>query len=47
MGDEEEAAEREKIFAAYQVNARLMSQAAPDAVFMHCLPGIEGWSYGK
>lgn len=42
MGDEEESSERERIFAAYQVNARLMSQAAPDAVFMHCLPAHRG-----
>lgn len=42
MGDEAEAAERERIFAPYQVNARLMSQAAPDAVFMHCLPAHRG-----
>lgn len=38
MGQESEAAERAKIFAAFQVNDALMSIAAPDAVFMHCLP---------
>jgi ornithine carbamoyltransferase len=42
MGQESEAAERAKIFAPYQVNARLMSQAAPDAVFLHCLPAHRG-----
>ena len=42
MGQEEEAAERAKIFAAFQVNARLMEQAAPDAVFLHCLPAHRG-----
>jgi ornithine carbamoyltransferase len=42
MGQEEEAAERAKIFAAFQVNSRLMEQAAPDAVFLHCLPAHRG-----
>lgn len=42
MGQEGEAAEREKIFAPYQVNEALMSQAAPDAVFLHCLPAHRG-----
>ncbi|HML18887.1 MAG TPA: ornithine carbamoyltransferase [Bryobacteraceae bacterium] len=38
MGQEEEAAERARIFAPYQVNEELFAQARPDAVFMHCLP---------
>ncbi|HET9400899.1 MAG TPA: ornithine carbamoyltransferase [Candidatus Acidoferrales bacterium] len=42
MGQESEAAERAKIFAAFQVNDALMSIAAPDAVFMHCLPAHRG-----
>ena len=42
MGQEEEAAEREEIFSAFQVNAKLMSRAAPHAVFMHCLPAHRG-----
>ncbi len=42
MGQESEAEARAKIFAPYQVNARLMSQAAPDAVFLHCLPAHRG-----
>ena len=42
MGQESEAEARAKIFAPYQVNAKLMSQAAPDAVFLHCLPAHRG-----
>ena len=42
MGQESEADARAAIFAPYQVNARLMSQAAPDAVFLHCLPAHRG-----
>lgn len=42
MGQEEEAAGRAKIFAAFQVNEELMSHAAEHAVFMHCLPAHRG-----
>jgi len=42
MGQEEESAARELAFARYQVNEGLLSQAAPDAVFMHCLPAHRG-----
>lgn len=42
MGQEEEAAARAKVFASLQVNDALMKQAAPDAVFMHCLPAHRG-----
>ena len=38
MGFENEAAERAQVFAPFQVNSALMERAAPDAVFMHCLP---------
>lgn len=42
MGQEDETEKRAKIFAPYQVNAKLMSQALPDAVFLHCLPAHRG-----
>jgi ornithine carbamoyltransferase len=42
MGQEAQAAERAKIFAAYQVNDELFAYAAPDAFFMHCLPAHRG-----
>jgi ornithine carbamoyltransferase len=42
MGQEKEAAKRRKHFAAHQVNAGLMSQARPGALFMHCLPAKRG-----
>jgi len=42
MGQEEEQKEREKAFAGFQVNSKLMLEAQPDALFMHCLPAHRG-----
>ncbi len=42
MGQETESAARENAFAGYQVNEALFAQAAPDAVFLHCLPAHRG-----
>ena len=42
MGQESEQQERLRIFKPYQVNAELMSLAASDALFMHCLPAHRG-----
>ncbi|HET9269052.1 MAG TPA: hypothetical protein VFO31_12850, partial [Vicinamibacterales bacterium] len=42
MGEEQEAEDRRVIFAPYQVNRALMKLAAPDALFMHCLPAHRG-----
>src|SRR5437879_1464021 len=41
MGQEDERAPRRAAFTGYQVNQRLMD-AAPGAVFMHCLPAHRG-----
>jgi ornithine carbamoyltransferase len=42
MGQEEEQKIREKAFAGYQVDAKLMSAAKKDAIFLHCLPAHRG-----
>ncbi|MHB8902263.1 MAG: ornithine carbamoyltransferase [Thermoguttaceae bacterium] len=42
MGQEAEMKQRQKAFAAYQVNSELMSKSPADAVFMHCLPARRG-----
>jgi len=42
MGQEEEQAVREKAFAGYCVDEKLMTYARPDALFMHCLPAHRG-----
>ena len=38
MGQEEEQQSRMKIFSPYQVDSKLMSEAADDVIFLHCLP---------
>jgi len=38
MGQEEEIAKREQVFPPYQVNAKLVSEADPKVIAMHCLP---------
>lgn len=47
MGQEDEKAERMAAFAGYQVNDELMSHAASDAIFMHCLPAYRGMEIGE
>lgn len=42
MGQEDEQAIRIERFAPYQVNAELMSHAASDALYLHCLPAHRG-----
>jgi ornithine carbamoyltransferase len=42
MGFEDEAEERKKQFAAYQVSESMMRLAKPEALFMHCLPAHRG-----
>jgi ornithine carbamoyltransferase len=42
MGQEHEATQRSGIFQPYQVNRKLMAEAASHAVFMHCLPAHRG-----
>jgi ornithine carbamoyltransferase len=42
MGQEAETEERRDAFGRYQVNARLLDAAGPDALVMHCLPAHRG-----
>ena len=42
MGQKEEVEKREKIFADYQVNKKLMESTGKDTMFMHCLPAERG-----
>jgi ornithine carbamoyltransferase len=42
MGQEDEAAKRQKDFSGWRVDKRVMSLARKDAIFMHCLPAHRG-----
>lgn len=42
MGFEAEEKMRRQVFKPYQVNRKLMEQAGPGALFMHCLPAHRG-----
>jgi ornithine carbamoyltransferase len=42
MGQEQEQALRVQAFEGFQVDAEIMRLAAPDALFMHCLPAHRG-----
>lgn len=42
MGQEAEHAERCALFQPYQLNSRLLAQAAPGAMVLHCLPAHRG-----
>ncbi len=42
MGQEGDAEERLRAFRGFQVTRELFDRAAPDAIFMHCLPAHRG-----
>jgi ornithine carbamoyltransferase len=42
MGQEAEAAEREKVFKPFQVNKHLIEQTGTHPLIMHCLPAHRG-----
>jgi ornithine carbamoyltransferase len=42
MGQEHTAEKRAQVFPPYQLNEALAAEAAPHAVFMHCLPAHRG-----
>ena len=43
MGEEEQAAERIRLLAPYQVNKELMKKTGKEeTIFMHCLPAVKG-----
>jgi len=43
MGQESEKAQRIADFAGYTIDTNLMSLAAADAIFLHCLPAYRGY----
>jgi ornithine carbamoyltransferase len=42
MGQEAEQERRARAFAGYQLDRRLLDVAAPDAIYLHCLPAHRG-----
>ncbi|PYG88188.1 ornithine carbamoyltransferase [Ruminiclostridium sufflavum DSM 19573] len=47
MGQEEQKAEKLKIFMPYQINSELFAKANDDAIFLHCLPAYRGYEVTK
>ena len=43
MGQEDEKQQRKQAFEGYTVDAKLMENASPDAIFLHCLPAYRGY----
>ena len=43
MGQEDDTAARRQAFEGFTVDAAMMAQADPSAVFMHCLPAYRGF----
>lgn len=42
MGQEAESKKRELVFPPYQVNAKLVAEADPEVIVLHCLPAHRG-----
>lgn len=42
MGQEADKQEKQALLRPFQVNEALMAKAAPDVIFMHCLPAYRG-----
>ncbi|MBO0765437.1 MAG: ornithine carbamoyltransferase [Hyphomicrobiaceae bacterium] len=42
MGQQDDARRRRQLLAPYAVDGELMRKAAPDAIFLHCLPAYRG-----
>ena len=47
MGDESKKEQRLKDFQGYTVNDKLMKNAKPDAIFLHCLPAYYNYEVTK
>jgi ornithine carbamoyltransferase len=47
MGDETEKQQRVQAFKGYTIDQKLMKQAKPDAIFLHCLPAYYGYEVTK
>ncbi len=47
MGDEAEKAKRILEFKGFTIDEKVMGQAKPDAVFLHCLPAYYGYEVTK
>lgn len=47
MGQEDDKEARRRAFEGFQVDAALMAQADPGAVFMHCMPAYRGFEVAR